>query len=237
MALSILSPLPASATDDRPPAVFVVAHQDDELLTMGSAIRQHVEEGRHVVVVVATDGANTIARYRLEKKLGYLPSTVEITQHRDREYRLAAYRLGADERRVAPAGLRIVDGQSTPESADAIFDWVMTRWPGASVKSHSYLSPTNVDHKNLGEALLRAYEDGSIPDARFYLSQDERKRMDVLPKTSRVSRDVGDIEQKSYRHFDGDKWWAVGYTSVKAMFDYHRNDPSSWMHRPHAVCY
>ena len=45
--------LPAPAVEP-PVSVFVVAHQDDELISFGSGIRQHHNAGHQVVVVLAT---------------------------------------------------------------------------------------------------------------------------------------------------------------------------------------
>lgn len=226
------APLPGAA-EPQGPAVFVVAHQDDELLSMGSSIRQHAEAGRHVVVVLVTDGSGTVARKRLSERLGCEVPVDTLVASRDREWRLASYRLGADERRIYPN--RVVDATLTPAQADEVFDWVMTRWPGASVKSHSYLTPGNVDHRTLGEALLRAHDDGSIPDARFYLSGSEVRKMTAagtMPKVLKVRRPVGDSEQRSYRYWEPGKWLSVGYTSVPTSFDRHRADPISYYHRP-----
>ncbi len=45
-----------------PPALFVAAHPDDELLAMGVAVAEHVAAGRETHVLLLTDGGITSAR-------------------------------------------------------------------------------------------------------------------------------------------------------------------------------
>lgn len=234
----LILPAPTAPAATVPTSVFVVAHQDDELLSMGSGIRQHAEIGR-VVVVVATDGAATQARHDIAARLGREVEPWEIVVHRDAEFRWTCRALGADECLAAPDGLRIPDGQATPESADALFSWVAETWPGARVKTHSWLSPHG-DHAALGEALHRAYHAGTLEDARFYIAPYELTSFGgregfPLP-TGRTVRPVGDDEQGAYRLWAPDKapdrYWAVPMSRVERLFDAHRADPVSYHHAP-----
>ena len=58
-------------------ALFFAAHQDDELLQMGSQVRADVEAGHQVVVVNCSDGSASVARAgRVAQRLGYVPRPV-----------------------------------------------------------------------------------------------------------------------------------------------------------------
>ena len=105
----LILPAPPAPAASVPTSVFVVAHQDDEILSMGSGIRQHTEIGR-VVVIVATDGAATAARHKVADRLDREVTPEEIVVHRDVEFRWTCRALGADECLAAPEGLRIPDG-------------------------------------------------------------------------------------------------------------------------------
>ncbi|WP_122262241.1 PIG-L deacetylase family protein [Ornithinimicrobium cerasi] len=226
--------VPTSAST-QPTNVFVVAHQDDELLTFGSAIRQHAETGR-VVVVLVTDGSATAARSKIEDRLGRPVTPAEITTHRDTEFTWTCRALGADECVMAPQ--RAVDGTLTPEAADEVMTWVAATWPGARVKSHTWLGWHN-DHVNLGHALARAHEAGTITDARFYISPSELRWAggeSALPvPLGRVRRDVAGA-QGAYRlwapHVGANRYWSVGYTSTRASFHAHAQDTVSYHHAP-----
>ena len=173
--------------------------------------------------------------------LGREVTPAEIVVHRDAEFRWTCRALGAHECLVAPDGLRIPDGQTTPESADALMEWVAATWPGARVKTHTWLG-WHVDHVQLGEALHRAYHSGVIEDARFYVapgSEMQRlygSRADFPLPTGRTVRPVGDTEQGAYRLWAPDKapdrYWAIPMSRVERLFDAHRADPVSYHHAP-----
>ena len=65
-----MSVSPVEATSNV--VVFVAAHQDDELLSMGSSIVSHVQAGYRVYVIPATDGQATGARFKVAERLGRL---------------------------------------------------------------------------------------------------------------------------------------------------------------------
>jgi hypothetical protein len=45
-----------------PPAIFYIPHQNDETLSKGVAITQHLDAGREVIAVLYTDGAGSVAQ-------------------------------------------------------------------------------------------------------------------------------------------------------------------------------
>lgn len=245
-ALALAAPTAAVACEDHdppapPPAaptsVFVVAHQDDELVGMGATLRKHTNGADHVVVVVATDGSATGAVRKIGAKLGVDWTTIskaELTAHRDAEFMASCAALGADECLVAPAGLRMPDRGLTDAGADAIMAWAMATWPGAKIKTHSYLIG-HTDHQALGRALKRGYDAGAITDARFHISHRERNNLGTAaPNLMRHTEPVGDTEQDSYRRWAPPGWWSVGYLSAGDIFDWHRADPTNWVHGPNA---
>lgn len=220
-------------------AVFVVAHQDDELLTFGASVRSHAEAGVRTVVVVATDGSATRARGTIADRLGRDVTPAEMTIHRDAEFAWTCRALGADECVTPPAGVRIVDGQSTPESTREVLGWVLQRWPGARVKTHSPLA-YQLDHRLLGETAAQMHREGQITDLRHYLARYEitaaRERGETVPSYGTTRRQVGDTEQDAYRLWAPDKgfnrYWSVGYISAGPSFRAHRADPVSHYHAP-----
>lgn len=62
------------------PAVFVSPHQDDELLSMGAAIMEHVALGRDVRVLLIGRGNKSAVRtsQALFELIGYVPTEAEF---------------------------------------------------------------------------------------------------------------------------------------------------------------
>lgn len=95
------SNLKSSSYDPIDPVVYYVPHPDDESLSMGTAIRADIEDGREVYVVMLTHGRKSSTRTKVNQKLiaeGYSPLTVEeFGNARINEVRLAVQRLGVPE--------------------------------------------------------------------------------------------------------------------------------------------
>jgi LmbE family N-acetylglucosaminyl deacetylase len=85
--------------------LFVFAHQDDEI-ALASRIRSAVTKGDRVTCLCLTDGATNVA--------------VTI---RDAETRRVLARLGVEDYRIAPAGVRIADG-TLPDHLDRALDFL-----------------------------------------------------------------------------------------------------------------
>lgn len=141
-------------------AIFFAAHQDDEVLFMGAAIREHVLAGRRTMVVLCTTGQNSSVA-------PIYPSTEEFINERDREFNRAVRGLGA-EAVIDPD--RAIDGNLTVTKARAIIEKYIVSYNTGdlSLKTLSYYD-THSDHKALGEALKAT----SHNDKRYYLRREQ----------------------------------------------------------------
>ena len=237
---AVAAPLPA--------AVFVAAHQDDELLSMGSAIAAAVDQGRQTVVICATDGSATAARKTLSTKLGRRVTREQITAYRDAEFTWTV-RTGLRATPVLPPpGIRMVDGGSTLAGAEALLRWVAQMWPGAAISTHSPWD-THLDHRPLAVAAVDLQAELG-PVRHFvppYVLRDLRTNglaVD-MPRLSTVRRARAAAAQGAYRLWAPpapgstrtDRYFAIGYTSTPRSLDAHRVDPTSHFHAPIAVPY
>src|ERR1035437_1374650 len=84
-------------------AYFFTPHQDDETLSMGAAIKEHVAAGRKVYVVLLTDGGASAV-------CSTYPTRAACVTERDREFLAAVYSLGATP--IIPSD-RMADGTLT----------------------------------------------------------------------------------------------------------------------------
>lgn len=215
-------------------ALFLSAHQDDELLQMGSQIRADLLAGHRVVVVNCVDGRASGARTAsLARHLGYTPTVEEFVAVRDAEFLESTARLGVPARQRVIESQRLVDGRSTLEGAQRILTSWLARHPGALVRTHSWLDP-HPDHANLGRAVAAAVDAGTVgpaQDARFFVPHPYAD-LPGTPPLQPVTEPVGGVEQTPYRDHDpAHDRWGVGYHSTPAYFDAHRADPTSWFHR------
>lgn len=232
----------------RPPgwhrAVYVAAHQDDEVLSMGSSIVEHVAAGNNeVIVVCATDGSATAARHKVSARLGREVTPEQITYYRDAEMRWAVQTgLGATFV-IPPAGIRMGDGQTTLAGSRALLAWVLAQWPGCRIKTQSPWED-HLDHRSLGVAATDMHHEGLIPDLRLYLSPwlYSPDRTD-LPRMHAIRRSAAVRAQDAYRLWAppkphssrDDRYFQVGYTSVGSLFRAHAKDPVSRRHAPAPV--
>ncbi|NAZ83072.1 hypothetical protein GTR02_14730 [Kineococcus sp. R8] len=145
------------------PVVFLVPHADDETLTMGPAVERAVAEGRHVVVVLVTDGRASGAR-----AFTGLP-VEEFSAARDREFLAACAALGVAEEQVFLA--HTVDGALTPGLARAVVGTWTGLFPAGGFRTTTW-TDAHRDHAALGAA-LRDLAPTTGGDVRFYVKPDE----------------------------------------------------------------
>ena len=98
---------PATVGPPRP-VIFLVAHQDDDVLIMGADVKRQVQAGRRVILVLLTDGSESGACYArygtpgrstaYQRLHGGLPAAAraKCTAQRDAEFKAAAESAGAD---------------------------------------------------------------------------------------------------------------------------------------------
>lgn len=181
MALFTLGVIAAqpSAASSQDPAIFLTPHQDDETLTMGAAIREHVLEGRRVVVVLLTDGGESgVCRDKYEHYTeddGTVVNTPEgraaCVAERDREFVAAVTKMGAEP--LIPDD-RMKDGTLTGAYTAEVILRLVEQYPDASFKTMSEYDSIHSDHRAAGRGLYAAYLWGYTNDARWYLRYDDQ---------------------------------------------------------------
>lgn len=236
MTLPPADPIPPPVPDPAPPAspapaVFVAAHQDDELLSMGAAILQHVAAGREVLVLVIGRGNKSVVRTRdMPGLLGYIPSEEEFGAVRDWEFEHAVVGLGAAP--IVPAYSVRLDERAF--SADDVAEVIAAYAPdGSDLKTHSRAGEYNPDHVAVHDAVARLYALGwTAYEPRFYTtctrlhlveSEGHRWRREGLATPVTLEH------QGPYRETDLDRRrWGIGYRSVPYAFDAQRADPFAY---------
>lgn len=215
------------------PAVFFVPHQDDELLIMGSAIRNHVLSGREVHVILLGRGDGTSVRTRkMPGLLGYTPSGEEIGRVRDREYRNTLWRLGVRSYRHIPSyEHRMAEKSFTVDGALSIMRDYLAVLPGADCKSVS-MHDINPDHSALGLALQELWRNGEIiHEPRYYVAPWCRNKV-PHPRLSAERAAMPARADHFYRHTDvANDDWGVGYKSVRSYFEDWAKNPASLRHK------
>ena len=139
--------------------IYYIPHQDDEVITFGVSIHDHVVKGYDVHVVLLTDGANSAVRNQLDL------TKEEFSLARDREFDKAVDILGVDAKNVVKTNYS--DGSLKIEQVEAVMKEYMEKYPNASHKTFSYLDP-HPDHANAGVSLKNLMDQGVISDGKFY---------------------------------------------------------------------
>lgn len=210
------------------PAVYFTAHQDDEALTLGPDIENHVNAGRTVYIVLCTDGRNSNAKALLEKKLGRPVSAQEFSQARTRELLAAANQLGVAGVYIMPG----YDGGLTSWQADAISSMFIDRWPGASFKCQSDRD-SHPDHAAMGKAFRRRLNEHPSLDVRFILKRDDWDIPGALVGCWQAFG--GERTRNALRQYQvwdpANGRYGIGYLSVPGSFDDALRDTRTYLHK------
>lgn len=219
MMFSILACAPSTHADTLPPAIFLTPHQDDESLSMGSAIREHILAGRDVKVILLTDGSMT---YRCATS----PYPSDGSQRgacsaeRDMEFTRAVQKMGAQPIipvLVAPGNTtaRAVDGQLTRQFVENVVkQFAGVYGSNASFKTLSMYDSIHPDHQAIGWGLSDAYDNGYVTDVRWYVRREDQKRH----AGTCTSRHNLDTALAFYYPVPGNPYTGVGYLSVPTEF-------------------
>lgn len=160
--------------------IVFAPHQDDEVLSMGAFIRQSVDNGCRVHVVLCTDGSRSWVRTELADGLtcsfhegshAYSLSEEEFVSSRDDEFFESCQALGVSPLDVCIDGGRSRDGQLDVDAAKAIISKYLAQYPNAVVCTMSPMVglSQHSDHRALGNAALELYREGSIADLRLFV--------------------------------------------------------------------
>ena len=210
--------------------LFFTPHQDDETITMGAAIRHHLEYGHDVYVVLMTDGGASGAR----AKTGL--NVYDFIDARVDEMTRACRQLGVQFDNVILASPLANDGQLTADLAQEIINDAIYYIGGTDIKlktlSDVNLSVRHPDHIAAGQGLRRFT--GQY-DIKFYV---EPYNLTAVKNTGKI---VGTEncatptavknavnEYKTVDHV-ADKY-GIGNLSVSADLTITYNNPVSYYH-------
>lgn len=205
----------------REPAVFLVPHADDETLTMGPAIEEHVNAGAHVIVVLVTDGHASAARHLTGL------SVEEFSAARDREFLAACAALGVPETQVFFA--HCPDGGLSPELARAVVATWIGLFPAGRFRTMTW-TDGHRDHAALGSALRELAP--PTADVRFYVKPDEweveRERPPLQTERATTGRYLVASDQYALVAPAAGRY-GIGQLSVPEVFALRRaSDESRW---------
>lgn len=243
----------SAAKNEKPVSVFYVPHPDDEMLTMGVALFNHVWKGSsevHVVllshggasgvynVLTGERKSRLLNRYVDPVKEGYAPFTIEdFKEARVNEFKYSVSILG-----VKPENIHIMDlgdGNITKDEMKEVIMSFENKYNDVRHKTMSW-DDNHPDHANGGKALLELYKEGKVKDARFYA------------KNSQALETPEDFSMKLYKEKYTDDYYpyinaaiasysrwspesghfGVGYNSVPGSFELLRKNPVSYYHLP-----
>lgn len=142
--------------------VFYVPHQDDEALSFGVGIMNHLKAGFEVHVVLLTDGSASGVR----KKMGMTEE--EFSQARDNEFALSMKSMGVKSSNVEYMNFK--DGDLSVKQVENVIKSYEKKYPKARHKTFSYTDPHH-DHSNAGIALKNVQNTKITDDARYYLKR------------------------------------------------------------------
>jgi LmbE family N-acetylglucosaminyl deacetylase len=213
-------------------SLWLIAHADDETLSTGVAIANHVQAGNNVIVVLATDGINSSVR-------GATGLTrTQFSAARDREFEAAVRVLGATPY-FSP--FRAEDGKLTIARARDIITDARERWVGARVKTHSPYGASfrHPDHVALGGAAMEILQQDPGLDLRLYVEPYVAQRFrtefpgiaiatETAPNPTPVIHAID--EYALVDHTIGR--YGIGYLSVPSYFDALRTELASFRHHP-----
>lgn len=169
-----------SSVPENQDVIVFAPHQDDEVLSMGAFIRQSVDNGCRVHVVLCTDGSRSWVRTELANGLTcsfhegshvYSLSEGEFVSSRDDEFFESCQALGVSPLDVLIDDGRSVDGLLDVDAAKAIISKYFAQYPNAVVCTTSPVVglSQHSDHRALGNAALELCREGAIADLRLFV--------------------------------------------------------------------
>ena len=235
--------------------LFFIPHQDDEALTFGAAIRNHLDAGHECHVILYTDGAASSVRKQLngemksgiDKKVhdpateGYASMEEEdFARYRNDEFNRSCLALGVPPTHIHYSRNLMRDGTTTVESCEQVILEFMDRFPGARVKTFTYLGGNHPDHANMGQAARNLLEKGLIADLRFYVEPYNLKNAKKADRSKLIHKEYSVTNKQMVIDSISEykKWnpsmqqFAIGYHSVKRSIDDAIADPVSYYHKP-----
>lgn len=205
--------------------VFYIPHQDDETLTFGTAIMNHVMGGHNVHVVLLTDGSASGVRTDLGM------TELEFTEARNREFEKALNIYGVKPENIDYRNIK--DGTLTVAKTDAIIREYEAKYPLAKHKAFSW-TDAHVDHKNSGQALKNLLTAGILTDARFYVRRgDNPVGLTLTTEAYNALHLPFYLAVSASYKLINDRlgFYGIGYKSVPTSFDSFEEQPLSRYHK------
>lgn len=212
--------------------LFISPHPDDESLSMGMGIANHLWYGHDVHLTLLSWGSESSARDVINGSVycswhkvnhnpgpeGYSPLDVgQFSNARINEFRYSAACLG-----VKPENISIYnysDGGITKDDVKSTISSFLSGHPGATIKTPSYYDK-HPDHSVCGYALLDMYKSGEVIDARFYVSPtqwpDTPGHYESNPNCTIFHKASLEV-YKRWNPSHG--MYGIGYHSVPSIFD------------------
>ncbi|NMO97549.1 PIG-L family deacetylase [Paenibacillus lemnae] len=235
--------------------LFFIPHQDDEALTFGAGIRNHLDAGDECHVILYTNGAASGVRRQLngEEKSALFKQWLspaaegysELSEDafsacRNDEFMRSCRALGLPDEWIHISSYLMHDGTTTVEGCKQVIKEYLERYPGARVKTFTYIGGNHRDHANMGKAGQSMYEQGNITDLRFYVepynlrnATKEKGRGAILKEKSVQNPNKVRDSLKEYKKWDpAQGQFAIGYHSVKKCINTVIAKPVSYYHKP-----
>lgn len=206
--------------------VFYIPHQDDEALTFGVSILNHVEAGYDVHIVLLTDGAGSGVR----KRLNMTPQA--FTEARNNEFLRSVRLMGVKSENIR--FMNYPDGTTTVEQVYQAAREYQDLYPTARHKSYSY-TDAHPDHKNAGLGLKRLVDEGITDDVRYYL-----RRGMKAPEGARMIREAKKPHYDTILRSVAAAYsienprlglYGIGNKSVPSSFKWLQDSPKNYYHR------
>ncbi|OWA37846.1 PIG-L domain-containing protein [Saccharibacillus sp. O16] len=235
--------------------LFFIPHQDDEALTFGAAIRNHLNVGDECHVILYTDGSasnvfrqlNGETRSSIHRKIlnpereGYAPlDPTDLVRCRNDEFLRSCLALGLPVENIHFVQ-QLRDGTTTVESCESLIRDFTDRYPGARVKTFTDLGGNHIDHANMGRAALKLHREDKIADLRLYVEPYNLRQAKKTQRGLEVHKEKPEINREavvaSLREYT--KWnpaleqFAIGYHSVRKEIDAAIANPVSYYHKPY----
>jgi hypothetical protein len=239
------------------PAIYYVPHQDDEILTYGPSIKNHLNAGREVICVLYTNGVGSAVQNQLNgvnsstywggyhhpAKEGYSTlSNDDFGDARIREYINSCHALG-----IKPENI-LIDRLTVTNDVEEMKQLILkyhNQYPDASHKAMSWKDQMGTgsndpnEHSVSGYALKQLWQTGEITDARFYVSRYNIMNNLITGSNELLAKSAHLVDLKhSARCYDAwgpkEGLFAIGYHSVKNQFDHFFSDVRSKYHLPTA---
>lgn len=206
--------------------VYYIPHQDDEALTFGVSILNHVKKGHNVHIVLLTDGAASVVR----NKLGM--SEKDFTAARNKEFALSLKNMGVKTSNIEYMNYK--DSQLTVANVEEVIKTYETKYPNARHNVFSWTDKDNHDHTNSGKALKNLQNKKIVSDARYYVRRgDNPKGLKLVNEYYAISYKKPLLAVSSAYKIENKKdgLYGIGHKSVKKSFVAFEKQPISRYHK------